>query len=325
MLDLDSGAQIQRSNGDMDFGGVPPKDFMFNTQMDSRSSGGHHSPSWQHGPVQGQMQALDTQHGRGHSVSHIDSFRGRPLSGSDRGQPLARVSAGARTDAWHFQQQHDGFLGNLFQQDTSDWLLAYNQFDAAATMTNGSPESQQCSCFHDPPRPDSEYAVSWESNFEQDTQHGNLVRRLNHVAQPAGSSYSYQYDPNASYRAFPNSLNINPPFFQPSFTDSRPHQNPHSNRTMRLATPIDAAPEQLPSCYVVRDVLGGASAPSTVTRPPKRNPLATKRNGGRRQGPLTEDARAHAASTRHDGSCWPCKIQRYKVSVSTLFQGWYMN
>ena len=141
------------------------------------------------------------------------------------------------------------------------------------------------------------------------TQHGNLARRLNelpifqiqvpvnHVAQQARFPYSYRHDPSFSYRAYLDSLHSNPPHVQPSCTDSRPHQNPLSNRVISLARANDAAPEQFPSCYVVENLLGGAGVSRSVTGPPKTDALATKQNGGKRQGPLGKDARAHAAST----------------------------
>lgn len=294
--------------------------------MDSSTSNWHHSLSQQNDPAQEQIQALVAQLGGRHEVFNTGSSRRRPHSGVDRGQPVAMVSSGARNDAWHFQHQNGIFLACFSQLGMSDKLLA----DAAASMTNGSPESQEQEYFHDGPRPESVYAgrrSSQESNSEQDTQHGNLVRRLkqippvkiqvpvNRVAQQIRFPYSYQYDRNFSYRQYLNSFRSNPLHVRPSSTDSRPHQNPHSNGKMSSARLNDATPEEFPSCYMVENVLGGAGVPRSVTGPPKSGALAAKQNGGRRQGPLGNDARAHAASTRHDGSCWHCKLQRSQVSV----------
>lgn len=297
--------------------------------MDSSASDWPHLLSLQNDPAQEQMPALVAQHGERHGAFNTGSSRRRPPSGTDRGQPVTMVSAGARNDAWHFQHQNGRFLGSFSQLGTSDKLLA----DAAATMTNGSPESQEQEYFHDGPRPESVYAgrrSNQESNFEQDTQHGNLVRRskqmptvkiqvpVNRVAQQIRFPYSYHYDRNFSYRQYLNSFRSEPLHVRPSSTDPRPHQNPHSNKAMSSARLNDAAPEEFASCYMVENVLGGPGVPTSVTGPPKSDTLAAKQNGGRRQGPLGNHARAHAASTRHDGSCWHCKLQRSQVSVVVL-------
>lgn len=295
--------------------------------MDGNASDWHHSLSQKNGPAQEQMQALVAQHGGRHGAFNTGSSRRRPPSGTDRGQPVAMISAGACNDAWHFQHQNGIFIGNLFQLGTSDKLLA----DAAATMTNVSPESQEH--FHDGPKPESVYAgrlFNQESNFEQDNQHGNPVRRLkqmptvkiqvpvNPVAQQIKFPYSYQYNPNFSYRQYLNSFRSDPPHVRPSSTVFRPHKNPHPNRAMRSARLYDAEPKEFASYYMVENVLGGAGVPSSVTGPPKSDALEARQNGGKRQGPLGNDARAHAASIRHDGSCWHCKLQRGTVSVFFL-------
>lgn len=286
---------MQHRSVGMDFGGASPKACTFNTRSDSSTPDGHHPLPRRIDPAQEQMQALVAEHGGRHGAFNTDNFRRRPPSRMERGQPVAMVSVGARNAAWHFQQQNGAFL--------------------------------------DRPRPGSVYTVrrsNRESNFEQETQHGNLIRRLNqmptvqtqvpvnHVAQPVKFPYSYRKNPSLSYRAYLDSFRSNPLYVQPRCTDSQPHQNPHSNRAMSPAIPNAAAPEQFPSCYVEENVLRDAGVPRSVTGPPKSDALAAKRNGGRRRGPLREDARAHAASTRHDGSCWLCKIQRSKVSVYFL-------
>lgn len=292
--------------------------------MDNCTLDWQYSLSQQNDPAQEQMQALVAQHDGRRGAFNTGSSRRRPPSGTHRGQPVAMISPGARNDAWHLQHQNGKFLGNFFQLGTSDKLLA----DAAATMTNGSPQPQEY--FHDEPRPESVYTgrrSNQESNIEQHNQHGNLVRRLKQtstvkiqvavdcVAQQIKFPYSYQYDPNFSYRQYLNSFRSDPLLVRPSSTDSRPHQDTHSNRAMSLATLSDAAPEEFASSYMVENVLGGAGVPRNGTGPPKSDALAAKQNGGRRHGPLGNDARLHAAGTRHDGSCWHCKLQRGQVSV----------
>lgn len=294
--------------------------------MDSSSSDWHHLLSQQNDPAQQQMQALVAQHGGRHGAFNTGSSRRGPPTGTDRGQPVAMLSVGGCNDAWHFQHQNGISLGNFSQLGTWHKLLT----DAAAAMTNGSPESQEQEHFHDGPKPEPVYTgrlSNLESNFEQYTQHENLVRRFKQMptakiqgpvdrgAQQIKFPYSYQYDPNFSYRQYLNCFRSDPLHVRPSSTDSRPHQNTHSNRAMGLAILNDAAPEEFASSYMVGNVLGGAGVPRSVTVPPKSDALGAKHNGGGRQGPLGNVARAHAASTRHDGSCWHCKLQRSQVSV----------
>lgn len=308
----------------MDFGGASPEGLTFNTRVDSSTSDWHYS---QNDPAQRQMQALVAQHGGRHGAFNTHSISRRPPSGTDRGSPVAVVSMGARNGGCHFQQQNGTLLGKFFQLRTSDNLLT----DATATITNGSPESPEY--FHDEHIPESVYARSRsnrESKIKQDTRNGNLVRRLkqmpmvhiqvslNHVAQPIKFPYSYQNNPDLSYREYLNSFRIYPPHDRPSCTDSRPHQNPHSDKAISPARLDDAALEEFPSCHMVETVLGGAGGSKSVNGLPKSDALAAKHNGGRRQGPLGEDARAQAASTRQDGSCWHCKLQRAKVRVFFL-------
>lgn len=295
--------------------------------MDSNASDWHHSLSQENDPTQEQMLALVAQHGGRHGAFNTSSSRRRLPFGTDRGQPVAMVSAGARNDAWHFQHQNGIFSRKLFQLDTSDKLLA----DAAATIINGSPESQEH--FHDGPKPESVYAgrlSNRENNFEQDNQHGNLVPHLKQmptvniqgpvypVMQQLKFPYAYKYNPNFSYRQYLNSLRSDPLHVRPISTVFRPHQNPHPKRAMRSVRLKDAAPEEFESYNVLENLLGGAGVPSSVAGPPKSDALAARQNGGKRLGPLGNVARAHAANTRYDGSCWHCKLQRGQVSAYFL-------
>lgn len=304
--------------------------------MDRQSSSAYHSPCWQNDPVDVQMQVLNTRPGGGYLLSNTDSVGQRLLSESDWGQVVAMNSVGASTGAWLFQQNNGELFRTNFPQDTSASLLGYNQFDSTTSMAGGSPDCRQHSYFHGPPRPEPDIALSpcgRDTNFEQDADHQSLVRLVNqeiqppidHLAQPAVFPYSYQQSPNFSYRMCQNSLHNYSPHVQPRLSELQRNQNLHSNMAMSLAKPIDAATKQFPLCKRVERVLGGAASPRTVTKHPKSDARATKKMGSRRQGPLTKAARDDAASTRHDGGCWPCKILRNKVSGSTLSQRRCMN
>ena len=119
------------------------------------------------------------------------------------------------------------------------------------------------------------------------------------------SVYGYQPAPNFSYRQYLDDYRRR--LYQP-------YQTPHSNSMTSLTLSTDSPLRRSPSHNTMEHTLAGTGVQRSVVGPVR----TTKRTKGVRHGPLPEDARARARDTRGEGSCWCCKIQRYRVRFRIL-------
>ena len=185
-----------------------------------------------------------------------------------------------------------------------------DQFDRASTATYGPDFLDYVQDLNRPVSP-IDRRSEMESNFEPDTFQHSFVLRSNqmtiireqvptHHDSPTPVVYGYQASLKISYRQHLD-----------NYRRYLPYQRCGNTMTSLTQSP-DTQLEQSP-------LLRGAGARQGMVGP-VRTTLAIRAKGVRK-GPLKEDARRHARDTRGEGSCWPCKIQRYKVSFCLLSQG----
>lgn len=295
-----------------------------NTRAGSNSS--HQLLSWQNGSAREQIHAMDAQHD-GHLLSRASGYNGYPSRDFPLSSPPTVVSISPYGRGLS-DQQH-GLVDELCERNPDPHSgmphTQNNQFDGASTATYG-PEFVQ-----DLDRPVSriDRRSGMESNLEPDTIQHNLVPRSNQISiirerVPTHHDpltpvvYGYQAGPNFSYRQHLDNCRRYLPYQQCRGTDSRAYQ---ASNTMRsLTQPPDTPLGKSPLGGSTGHAPTGAGARKGMVGPVRRTALATRAKGVRK-GPLEEGARAHARDTRGEGSCWPCKIQRYKVSFCLLSQG----
>lgn len=303
-----------------------------NTRADNISSQLHQLLSWQNGSAREQIHEMDAQHD-GHLLSRASGYNGYP----SREFPLSSHPTVASISPYGtgLSDQQHGLVDELCERnpDLHSGMphTQINQFDGASTATY-RPE-YSLDHFQDLNRP-----VSWidrrsgmESNLEPDTFQDNLVPRSNqiyiirdqvpiHHDSLTPVVYGYQAGPNVSYRQHLDNCRRYLPYQRRRGTDTRAYQ---ASNTMRsLTQPPDTPLGQSPLGGSTDHAPTGAGARKGMVGPVRRIALATRAKGVRK-GPLEEGARAHARDTRGEGSCWPCKIQRYKVSFCLLSQGWF--
>lgn len=285
--------------------------------------------SWQNGSAREQIHTTDAQHDGGHFVSHFNDYTGYP----SRGFPLSSSATTVASISPHgtglSDQQHGLVDGHLSERDPDPHSgmphTQNDQFDGASTAIYG-PEFSLAH-IQDSNRPVSriDRPSGMVYNFEPDTFQDNLVPRSNqmliiqgqvptHHDSPAPIVYGYQAGRNLSYRQHLDNYRRYLPYYQRPGTDTRAYQA--SNTMASLTQPPDTPLGKSPFGGLTDHALSGASARRTVG--PVRGTVLATRVKGVRKGPLEEAARAHARDTRGEGSCWPCKIQRYKVSFCIL-------
>lgn len=170
---------------------------------------------------------------------------------------------------------------------------------------------------------DDQFDEASTASYGPGTSQDNLVSRSNDmmILEPGPTHhephlvpvvYGYHPDPNLTYRQYLDNCRRDLAYYQPGGTHLQPYQTPHSNLMTSLTRPPDAPLRRSPSHNTMEHILDCTGGQRSVVGPVRR----TKRTKGVRHGPLPEDARAHARDTRGEGSCWCCKIQRYKVRFS---------
>lgn len=303
----------------------------FNTRVGNSSSESHQLPFCQNGSAREQMHAIDTQLDGGHLVSHLSDYNGYP-----RDFPLSSSATAVASISPYgtgpFDQQRGLVDGRLSERDPDPHSgmphTQDDQFNGTSTATYGPELSLEH--IQDLNRPESriDRRSGMESNFEPDTFQDNLVPRSNQMLVIRGQVpthhdslipvvYGYQAG-LISYRQHLDNCRKYLPYCQRRGTDSRAHQA--SNTMTSLTQSSDTPLGQFPLGDSTEHALSGAGARRSMVGP-VRTSQATRAKGVRK-GPLEEVARAHARDTRGEGSCWPCKIQRYKVSLCILLQGW---
>lgn len=304
----------------------------FNTRVGNSSSQLHQLLSWQNGSAREQIHAIDAQHD-GHLLSRLSGYNGYPSRDFPPSSPAATVASISPYGTGLSDQQH-GLVNDLSERNPdlhSGMLHTQNdQFDQASTATYGAEFSLDY--VQDLDRPVSRIGrrSGIESNFEPDTFQDNLVPRSNQMSiireqvptyhdSLTPVVYGYQASHKISYRQHLDNCRRYLPY-QRGGTDTRAYQA--SNTMTSLTQPPDTPLGQSLLGDSTDHALRGAGARKGMVGPVRRTALATRAKGVRK-GPLEEDARAHARDTRGEGSCWPCKIQRYKVSFCILSQGWF--
>lgn len=286
---------------------------------------------WQNGPVGEQMQAIDIRHDGGPSVSHLSDFswhNSRNFPPSSSATAVASIPQYGRG----LLDQQNGFIhGRLSERDPGPRsgmpLTQDDQLDEASTVTyepDFSLEQLQGSS-RSLSRLDRRSEM--ESTFEPETPQDNLVPRVNEMLMIPGQGptdhelhpvvYGYHAGLNLSYRQHLDNYRRYLPYHQPRGMDSQPYQTPHSNLMTSMARPPNIPLRRSPWHNTIGHTLDGIGVRGSVVGP-VRITASANRAKGVRQGPLPEDARAHARDTRGEGSCWPCKIQRYRVRFRIL-------
>lgn len=286
--------------------------------------------SWQNGSAREQIHAIDAQHD-GNLLSHASGFIGYP----SRKFPLSSPPTVASIFPYGtgLSDQQHGLVDELCERnpDLHSGMphTQNNQFNVASTATYGPEFSLDYVLDSDRPVSRIDRRSGMESNLEPDTFQDNVVPRSNQISTireqvPTHHDsltpvvYGYQAGPNFSYRQHLDNCRRYLPYQQRRGTDTRAYQ---ASNTMRsLTQPPDTSPGQSPLGDSTDHAPTGAGARKGMVGPVRRTAL-TRRAKGVRKGPLEEGARAHARDTRGEGSCWPCKIQRYKVSLCLLSQG----
>lgn len=286
--------------------------------------------SWQNGSAGEQIHAIDGQHDGGHLVSHLSGNNGYTSRDFPLSSPATAVASISLYGRELSDQQH-GLVDEHSSEknpnlDSGMPHTQNDQFDGASTATympEFSPEHMQ-NLNKLVSRIDRHSGMG--SDFEPDTFQENLVPRSNQMSiireqVPTHHSslipvvYGYQADPKLSYRQHLDNCRRCLLHNQCRGTDTRAYQA--SNTMMSLTQPPVTPLGQSPLGYSTDHALSGAGARKRMVGPVRRTTLAARAKGVRR-GPLEEDARAHARDTRGEGSCWPCKIQRYRVSFCIL-------
>ncbi|MCJ1345488.1 hypothetical protein MMC31_003695 [Peltigera leucophlebia] len=296
-----------------------------NTRVGNSSSQLHRLLFWQNSPVREQVHAIDNDGGP--LVSHLGGLnehhsRNFPLSSS--------ATAVASIPQYGRAQQNDFVDGRLSESDPGPHsgmpLAQDDQFDEASTATYAPEVSPEQPQGLSGPISRFDGRSEMESTFEPATSQDNLISRSNdmlripeqrpahHESHPVPVVYGYHAGCNLSYRQHLDNYRRCLPYHQPHGTDSQPYQTPHSNLMTGLTRPLNDPLRRSPSHNTMEHTLDGTCERRAVVGPVRRTALA-KGAKGVRKGPLPEDARAHARDTRGEGSCWPCKIQRYKCEA----------
>lgn len=262
-----------------------------NTRMGNSSSDLHRMLFRQNGPVMEQMHAIDARHDGGHLVSHPSGFNGHHSTNFPLSSSATEVNSIPQYGRGPLDQQNRFVDARLSERDPSPPsqmpLTQDDQFDEASTTTLG-PETSQ------------DDLVSRSNDMLMILEQGPTYHEL-HLA----SVYGYQPAPNFSYRQYLD--NYRRSLYQP-------YQTPHSNLMTSLTLSTDSPLRRSPSHNTMEHTLDGTGVQRSMVGPVRR----TKRTKGVRHGPLPEDARARARDTRGEGSCWCCKIQRYRVRFHIL-------
>lgn len=298
-----------------------------NTRVSNSYSELHQLRFWQNGPVREQMH---TQYDGGPLVSHLTGFNGyhsRYFPPSPSATVVASISQYGRVPSDEQNNVVDWRLSDNGPGPRSGMPLTQDdQFDGASTATYG-PESP-LEQFQDLSRPVSRFdrRSDMESNFGSDAFQYNLVQRSNQMLMTPGQApthynshpfplvYGYQPSSELSYRQHLDNCRRSLPYCQARGTDSRAYQTPPSNLVKSLTRPPYNPPRRFPLHSTTEYPMG-----RSVVGPVRTTALTTRAKGVR-QGPLNELDRAHARDTRGEGSCWLCKIQRYRVRFRILLQ-----
>lgn len=264
-----------------------------NTRMGNSSSESHRMLFWQNGPVREQMDAIDARHDGGHLVSHPSGFNSHHSTNFPLSSSATEVNSIPQYGRGPLDQQNRFVDARLSGRDPSPRsempLTQDDQFDEASTATLG-PETSQ------------DDLVSRSNDTLMILEQG-LTSHEPHLA----SLYGYQPDSNFSYRQHLDN-------YRRSLAHYQPYQIPHSKLMTSLTLSTDSPLRRSPSHNTMEHTLDGTGVQRSVVGPVRR----TKRTKGVRHGPLPEDARARARDTRGEGSCWCCKIQRYRVRFRIL-------
>lgn len=297
-----------------------------NTRAGYNSPQLHQLLFWQNGSAREQIHAMDAQHD-GPLLSRASGYNGYPSRDFPLSSPSTVVSISPYGRGLS-DQQH-GLVDELCERNPDPHSgmphTQHNQFDGASTATYGPEFSLGHVQDLDRPVSRIDRRSGMESNLEPDTSQDNLVPRSNQISiirgqvpthhdSPTPVVYGYQPGPNLSYRQHLDNCRRYLPYQQRRGTDSRAYQ---ASNTMRSLTQPDTPLGQSPLGGSTNHAPTGAGARKGMVGPVRRTALATRAKGVRK-GPLEEGARAHARDTRGEGSCWPCKIQRYKVSFCLL-------
>lgn len=264
-----------------------------NTRMGNSSSDLHRSLFWKNSPVREQMHAIDTRHHGGPLVSHPSRFNGHHSTNF----PLSSSATEVNSIRQHGRGPSDQLNGFV---------------DAHLSERDPGPRSEM------PPTQDDQLDEASTETFELETSQDDLVSRSNdtlmileqeptHHEPRLVSVYGFQDDLGCSYRQYLDNYRRNLVHF-------RPYQIPHSNPMTGLTRPPDALLRRSLTPNTMEHTLDSTGVQRSLVGPVRR----TQKTKGVRRGPLPEDARASARDTRGEGSCWCCKIQRYKVRFRVL-------
>ena len=264
-----------------------------NTRMGNSSSDLHRLFFWQNGPVREQMHAIDTRHDGGPLVSHSSGFNRHHSTNFPLSSSATEVNSIRQYGRGPLDQQNGFVDARLSERDPGPRselpLTQDDQFDEASTATFGLETSQ-------------DDLVSGSNDtlmiLEQEPTHHEP-----HLVPV----YGYQPDPNCSYRQYLDNYRRNLAHFHS-------YQTPHSNLMTGLTRPPDAPLRRSLSHNTMEHTLDGIGVQRSLVGPVR----STKKTKGVRHGPLPEDARARTRDTRGEGSCWCCKIQRYRVRFRIL-------
>lgn len=299
-----------------------------NTRAGNNSSRLRQVLVWQNGSAKEQTHAMDAQH-EGILFSRASGFNSSPSRNFPFSSPPAVTSI--FTHGTGLSDQQHGLADELCEEnpDLHSGMphTQNNQFDGASTATYG-PQEYLLDYSQDLDRPVSriDRRSGMESNLESNTFQDNLVPRSNQISTIRGQVpthhdsppllvYGFQARPNFTYRQHLDECRRHLTYQQRRGTDTRAYQ---ASNTMRsLTQPPDTPLGQSPTGDSTDHAPTGAGARKGMVGPVRRTALTTRVKGVRK-GPLEEGARAHARDTRGEGSCWPCKIQRYKVSLCPL-------
>lgn len=294
-----------------------------NTRVGNNSSQLHQLLAWQNGSGKEQIHAINAQHD-GNSLSPVSGYNG--YSPRDFPLPSPATVASISPSGTGLSDQQYGLVHELCERnpDLHSRLLhtQNDQFDRPSTATYGPEFSLDY--VQDLNRPTSriDRPSEMESNLEPDTFHDNSTLRSNqmsiireqvpiHHDSPTPFVYGYQASLEVSYRQHLDNYRRYLPYRRRG-TNTQAYQAPNNMTSLT----------QSPDTQLVQSpLLRSAGARQGIVGPIRTTALAIRAKGVRK-GPLKEDARRHARDTRGEGSCWPCKIQRYKVSFFILSQGW---
>lgn len=302
-----------------------------NTRVGNTASESHQLLFWQNESAREQMHAIDARHDGGHLVAHLSGYNGYPLRDFSLSSSATSVASIFPYGTGLSDQQYDLVDGRLSERDPDPHSrmphTQDDQFDGASTATYRPEFSLEHIQDLDSSVSRIDRRSGIESNFEPNTFQDNLLPRSNQMFVTRGQVptnydsripvvYGYQAGLNLSYRQYLDNYRRSLPYYQRRGTDFRAHQD--SNTMTSLTQPPGTPLGQSPLGDSTEHALSVAGARRSTVGPVR----TIARAKGVRKGPLEEDARAHARDTRGEGSCWPCKIQRYKVSFCILLQRW---